>query len=107
MEEKINALLTIIGNALKTEDFGEDKDIIISLYDVLNELHNSLPSKKELDIIEKNINDLEVKYDIFNELSYYFAPLEVKIRNELHKEEVKKIRKANKKRRKEKENGKF
>ena len=52
--------------------------------------------------LQKIIVDLEIKYDDFNDLVYYFDPLYVKIKKTIHEEKVKEKREENKRKRDEK-----
>ena len=62
-------------------------------------MQNVLPSEEELDKLQKIEIDLEVKHDSLNELSYYFNPLYVKVKKEIHEKNVKKIREDQKRKR--------
>ena len=52
--------------------------------------------------LQKIVIDLEIKYDDFNDLVYYFDPLYVKIKKTIHEEKIKEIREDNKRKRHEK-----
>lgn len=62
----------------------------------MKKLHKELPTIIEIDKLKKEINYLEIKYDVFNDLSYYFDPLCMKVKQKIHNEEVKMIREENK-----------
>jgi len=98
-DENLKNILNILREASKENDFGEDNKKIQNLYNSLSILQNKLPTNDEIDKLEEEINYLEIKYDIFNELSYYTAPLFVTIKRKIHTEEVKKIREENRKKR--------
>lgn len=55
-----------------------------------------MPTIIEIDKLKKEINYLEIKYDVFNDLSYYFDPLCMEVKKKIHGEEVKKIREEKK-----------
>jgi len=65
----------------------------------LEKIKTKLPTEKELNELQKNVIDLEVKYDVLNELSYYFDPLYEEIKNKIQKKKIKKIREENKRKR--------
>ncbi len=98
-DENLKSVLNILIEASKENDFGEDNKKIQNLYNSLSMLQNKLPTNDEIDELEEEINYLEIKYDIFNELSYYTAPLFVAIRRRIHTEEVKKLREENRRKR--------
>lgn len=98
-DENLKNILNILIESSKENDFGEDNKRIQNLYNLLSILQNKLPTNDEIDKLEEEINYLETKYDIFNELSYYTAPLFVTIKRKIHIEEVKKIREENRRKR--------
>lgn len=95
--ENLKKLLVILTKALENNDFGKDEQKIQYLCNSFKKIQQKLPTTDEIDEIEKEINYLEIKYDIFNELSYYFDPLYIKIKNEIHAAKVKKIKEENRK----------
>ena len=98
-DENLKNILNILIEATKENDFGEDNQIIQNLRNMLNILQEKMPTIDEIDKLENEINYLEIKYDIFNELSYYSDPLFVTIRRRIHAEEVKKLREENRRKR--------
>lgn len=94
-----NNLITILINALEKKNFKEDEEKIKYFCKELEKIKNNLPTLAKLDELQKIKVDLEIKYDDFNELSYYFDPLYVKIKNKIHDEKIKKIREENKRKR--------
>lgn len=98
-DENLINILNILIEATKENDFGEDNQIIQNLRNMLNILQEKMPTIDEIDKLENEINYLEIKYDIFNELSYYSDPLFVTIRRRIHAEEVKKLREENRRKR--------
>lgn len=88
-------LLTILTEGLGKNDFGNDESKIRYLCTELEKTKSKLPTTQKLEELQKIIIDLEVKYEELNEISYYFDPFYVKIKNTIHKEEVKKIREGN------------
>ena len=93
---------TIVGcfkMCFRKNDVVEDKQKIKYLCRELEKIENQIPSYDKLEELQKIVIDLEVIYDDFNDLSYYFNPLYVEIKNIIHTEEVKKIREENKRKR--------
>lgn len=100
MVDKNNELLlTILTNALKENDFGDDTYKILYLCNALKKIQKVIPTIDELEELKNIEIDLEIKYEIFYEIGNYFDPLYVKIKNTIHKEEVKKLREENRRRR--------
>ena len=98
-DENLKNIFNILIEDTKENDFGEDNQIIQNLRNMLNILQEKMPTIDEIDKLENELNYLEIKYDIFNELSYYSDPLFVTIRRRIHAEEVKKLREENRRKR--------
>ena len=79
-------MLNVLIQVLKKNDFGEDKQKIQYLSNELKKIENQISTYNKLEELRKIVIDLEVKYDDFNDLSYYFNPLYVKIKNTIHEE---------------------
>ena len=97
--ENLKQVLDILLQVLEKNDFDEDKPKIQYLSNELEKIENQIPTYNKLEELQKIVTDLEVKYDDFNDLAYYFNPLYVKIKNTIHEEDVKKIREDNKSKR--------
>lgn len=100
--ESIKQILAFLTRILEKNDFNEDKQIIQYLFKELEKLEHQLPTDNKLEELQKIVFDLEIKYDDFNDLGYYFDPLYVKIKKTIHEEKVKEIREENKRKRDEK-----
>lgn len=100
--ESLKQILAFLTRILEKNDFNEDKQIIQYLFKELENLEHQLPTDNKLEELQKIVIDLEIKYDDFNDLGYYFDPLYVKIKKTIHEEKVKKIREENKRKRDEK-----
>lgn len=98
-KENLKQMLGILTQTLEKNYFGEDKQKIQYLSSELEKIENQIPTYIKLEELQKIVTDLEVKYDDFNDLSYYFNPMYVKIKNNIHAEDVKKLREENKKKR--------
>ena len=97
--EDLKKLLNFLKNVQNNNYFGNDTQIIQYFYDQLEKIKNELPTSNELDKLQNIERNLETTYDEFNELSYYFTPVYIKIKNKIHEENVRKIRENNKKKR--------
>ena len=97
--ENLKQLLAVLTQSLEKKYFGEDKTKIQYLSAELGKIENQIPPFSKLEELKKIVNNLEVKYDDFNDLSYYFDPLYVEIKNNIHADEVKKIREENRRKR--------
>ena len=100
--ESLKQILAFLTRILEKHDFNEDKQIIQYLFKELEKLEHQLPTDNKLEELQKIVIDLEIKYDDFNDLVYYFDPLYVKIKKTIHEEKVKEIREENKRKRSEK-----
>ncbi len=92
-------MLTILTDVIKNNKCKEDNLKINNLYNALLNLNSRIISIGELDNIKKDVIDLEVKYDELNELSYYFDPVYISLKKNIHNMEVQKIREENIKKR--------
>ena len=93
--KNLTDLLKILTVSIKENVFEEHKQKIQDFFSELKKIKKELPTIDKLEKLKKIEIDLEVKYDRFNELSYYFEPLYVEIKNEIHNENIKKIREEN------------
>ena len=100
--ESLKQILAFLTRILEKNDFNEDKQIIQYLFKELEKLEHQLPTANKLEELQKIIVDLEIKYDDLNDLVYYFDPLYVKIKKNIHEEKIKEIREDNKRKRDEK-----
>ena len=100
--ESLKQILAFLTRILEKNDFNEDKQIIQYLFKELEKLEHQLPTDNKLEELKKIVIDLGIKYDDFNDLVYYFDPLYVKIKQNIHEEKVKEIREENKRKRNEK-----
>ena len=98
-KETCEILLSIMTKSLYNDVFSSDFDDISNICKILENIKNNKLIKKEIEELNEKIKYLQVKYDEFNELSYYSDSLYVKLRKIIHDEEVTKIRKENRKHR--------
>ena len=97
--EELNITILFLIDVQKNYDFGNDSAKIQYLCTELEKIQRILPTIDKLNELQKIAIDLEVKYDVLNELSYYFDPLYATIEKEIHKEYVRKIREENRRKR--------
>ena len=100
--DSLKQILAFLTRILEKNDFNEDKQIIQYLFKELEKLEHKLQTDNKLEELKKIIVDLEIKYDDFNDLVYYFDPLYVKIKKNIHEEKIKEIREENKRKKDEK-----
>lgn len=101
-KEKLNRMVTNITIFLEKNYIEEDKEKIKYLSEELKKIKKNIPSNNKMEELKKIEVDLEVRYDEFNELGNYFDPLYIFMKNKIHEEKVKKLRKENKIKRNEK-----
>lgn len=94
-EINLEKLLNILESTTKESVSEEDYQKVHYVCEILKNVRINLPTMIELDKLQKEIVYLEEKYDLFNELSYYFGPLYVNIKQKIHDEYVKKLREDN------------
>lgn len=96
LQKNLNNLLLFLTTTMNEFDFGNDEYKVKYFFDELQKLKNKLPTIEELEKFQKIEIDLEVKYDIFNELDNYFNPVYIEIKDRIHKEMIDKLRNENK-----------
>lgn len=95
MEEDIKNLLKILNSEKENIIDEEDNKKIIYLCESLTKLEKELPKLEELEKIKNCEKDLEIKYEQFYELGYYFEPIYVSIKRVIHNNAVKILREEN------------
>lgn len=95
--QELNDIISFLEKIMKEYDFEEDNKKIELFFQKINDIKNKIPTKEELEEIERLEVELETRYDILNELSNYFDPIHVKIKRMIHDEYVKKLRETNRK----------
>ena len=94
-----NGLFEYLEEAIKENDFGKDNDELQNLYKELKEITKVLPPIEKLKKLKKSVTDFDQKYELLNDLSYYFDPVYVKIKSEIHNAYVHNLREENQKKR--------
>lgn len=91
-DSNLDKIILILDSLLNNNNiYLEDYSLINELKDKLKSL-NSCNSLEEIDYIKEKIYYLEEKYSDIFDLGYYFDPLYIRIKNNIHKKEVKNIR---------------
>lgn len=99
MEENIKSLLEILNREKENIINEEDNKKIMYLCESLTKIEKEIPKLDELEKIEKVEKDLEIKYEQFYELGYYFDSIYISIKKTIHDNEVKKLREENRRKR--------
>ncbi len=89
LKQLLDALIDFLENS-------EDVQKAQYLINELKKINKHIPTYSKLEELHKIAVDLDVQYDSFNDLLYYFDPLYAMIERVIHEEEVKKIRQENK-----------
>ena len=92
MEENIKSMLEILNGEKENIIDEEDNKKIMYLCESLTKIEKEIPKLDELEKIEKFEKDLEIKYEQFYELGYYFDSIYISVKKAIHDNEVKKIR---------------
>ncbi len=90
-------LLNYLKDILDKNEFDDDMQKIKYIYNQLENIKKNLPTIEKLEELQKIGVDLEIKYDNFNDFSYYFNPVYALISKKIHDENIKKIREENRK----------
>lgn len=106
-DSNLNSILIILKNAINDNKYNDDIVLIKNLYNTLSNLKEKDITINDLEIIRNNINFLEDKYYNYLGLLYYFEPLSISIKHNIHASEIKKIREENKIRKEKRIDGKF
>lgn len=88
LKQMLDALIDFLE---KSEDVQKAQYLISEL----KKIDEHIPTYSKLEELRKIAVDLDVQYDSFNDLLYYFDPLYAMVERVIHEEEVKKIRKEN------------
>lgn len=99
MEENIKSMLEILNGEKENIIDEEDNKKIMYLCESLTKIEKEIPKLDELEKIEKFEKDLEIKYEQFYELGYYFDSIYISVKKAIHDNEVKKIREENRRKR--------
>lgn len=99
MEENIKSLLEILNGEKENIIDEEDNKKIMYLCESLTKIEKEIPKLDELEKIEKFEKDLEIKYEQFYELGYYFDSIYINVKRAIHDNEVKKLREENRRKR--------
>lgn len=88
-------------NSLINNDINDcDKDDVLFLINMIEKSKTCILSIEELEDMKKMEQDLELKYDSLLDFNYYFDPFTVLVKKKIHENEVRKLRKNNRRNRK-------
>ena len=91
-----NKILNILDEALQKHSHNSDYKLIKKLKTMINNLDKNI-NINDLDMIAKEFNDLEIKYDDIFDLSYYFDPIYIQLKKLIHHRKVQELRKSKRK----------
>ena len=96
--EIINNIKNIIDNLLKEDKYFNEYNLLNELIEKINYLANNKDkiTLEYLDYIKEKFNYLEQNYNEIFDLTYYFDPIYIELKNNIHKREVSKIREKQK-----------
>lgn len=97
--ENLSKTMQFLASIIKSNYPINEKEKLKYLYNELENIKNKLPTEEKINELRKIVIDLEVKYDVLNEFSYYFDPFYVEVKRKIHEEYVKEIREKNKEKR--------
>lgn len=97
-DKDLKSNLDIIIRKLEVQNYEQDNEQIGYLSNELKKLGKKLPTMESLEKIHKILTNLEIKYDEYNDLSYYFNPVYVSVKKIIHQEVVQKLKLKHKKR---------
>ena len=99
MKDDIDKLIIILNKYKNKTSKQEQKDTEY-LINILNNI-NSITST-ELDKIENILFDLDMKYEFYYDINYYYVPILNNIKNSIKREEIKRLRNKNRLKREKK-----
>lgn len=95
---EIDELIKLLNKAVLA-NYGEDLDQIKELIILLSKIKENKITIDELEDAYLIAKNLDIKYEEFYDLLYYFNPIYIKYKRIIHNDEVKEIRKNNQKKR--------
>lgn len=95
--KELNEIITFLENVMQEDNFKYDEQQMKLFYCQLKDVKNKLPTSEELEKLQKLENKLETKYESLNELSNYFDPVYVILKNTIHRNYVNNLREINRK----------
>ena len=100
--ESLAKIVIILDNLLKNDKYSNDFDLIENLKSKINDLicYKEMFDLQVIDYIKEKLYYLEEKYNDIFDLTYYYDPIYISIKNNIHKKEIADLRKKQRKRKK-------
>lgn len=100
--ESLAKIVIILDNLLKNDKYSNDFDLIENLKSKINDLicYKEMFDLQVIDYIKEKLYSLEEKYNDIFDLIYYYDPIYITIKNNIHKKEIADLRKKQRKRKK-------
>ncbi|MBR6948944.1 MAG: hypothetical protein IKH54_02010 [Bacilli bacterium] len=100
--ESLAKIVIILDNLLKNDKYSNDFDLIENLKSKINDLicYKEVFDLQVIDYIKEKLYYLEEKYNDIFDLTYYYDPIYITIKNNIHKKEIADLRKKQRKRKK-------
>lgn len=100
--ESLAKIVIILDNLLKNDKYSNDFDLIENLKSKINDLicYKEMFDLQVIDYIKEKLYYLEEKYNDIFDLTYYYDPIYITIKNNIHKKEIADLRKKQRKRKK-------
>lgn len=92
---ELDKIVIILDNLLKNDKYIDDFNLIENLMNKINELicYKEMFNLQVIDYINEKFYYLEEKYDDIFDLTYYYDPVYISIKNNIHKKEIEDLRK--------------
>lgn len=100
LNEDIENLLLFLKESLNYHDYINNEEKFKYFYEEIKKMKEELPTIEKLNELQEIALYLEVKYEAFYEIDNYFSPIFSEVKNIIHKKEIDKLRKNNRKKRK-------
>ena len=97
--DNLDKIVNILNEALQKHSHNSDYKLIKKLKTMIKNLDKNI-NINDLDMIAKEFNNLEIKYDDIFDLSYYFDPIYIQLKKLIHHRKVQELRNSKRKNRK-------
>lgn len=98
-DDALNKIVIILDDLLKKDKYSDDFDLIANLKNKINDFvcHKEMFNLQVIEYIKEKLYYLEEKYNDIFDLTYYYDPIYITIKNNIHKEEIENLRKEQRK----------